>query len=166
MTRFALFSFLIAALACGDDDVVTDDPAEDASMSDAGGDGGGSSDAGSDTDAGSEIEDGGPTADAAGAETDASTPMDDLGASPCAGLTIGTPCRERCPMGFECVDGACLPGAMRPGCGGFAGAMCTTRAFPNCATYSGSDYGPCLSEEEIVCACSALTDRFDCPEAR
>jgi len=171
MTRFALFSALILAFACGDDDdAVTDDPAEDASVTDAGGatDGGRDIDAGSDpTDAGADPADASMSSDAAtpsdaAASTDAA-PEPDLGASPCDGQTIGAPCRDRCPGGYDCVDGACLPGSMRAGCGGFAGAMCTTRAFPNCAYYSGSDYGPCLSEEELACACSVLTDLFDCP---
>ncbi len=163
MTRFALFSFLVLALACGDDDdTVTDDPTEDAAVGD---DAGGTSDEDggtSDTDGGSDPEDGGASDTDAATASDAG-PEPDLGASPCEGQTIGTPCRERCPGAFECVDGACLPGSMRAICGGFAGAMCTTRAFPNCSTYSGADYGPCLSEEEFACACTALTDIFDCP---
>lgn len=161
MTRLAFLSLLVCALACGDDDdTVTDDPTEDASVAD-----GGSSqeDGGSEaTDAGSDP-DGGPGPVDAAPPTDDAGELPDLGTAPCDGLLLGTPCRDSCSRGFECVEGVCLPGSMRAGCGGFAGAMCTTRAFPNCATYSGSDYGPCLSEEEMACACSALTDIFACP---
>jgi len=164
MPRFARFALLVLALACGDDDVPGDDPTEDASVADAGGSGddGGASE----TDAGPDPADGGLDDSGAGAVDaapgDAGPPPDLGGASLCERETIGTVCRDGCAGGYECVDGACLPNSMRPGCGGFAGATCDTRAFPNCATFVGSDYGPCLDEEEFACACATLPDIFEC----
>ena len=162
MLRFALLSALVLTFACGDDTTGADDPAEDASLRDAGG----AADAGRDLDGGSGPTDAGAdSADAAA--TDAAAPTDaaparDLGASPCEGQTLGTLCREGCPGDYACIDGVCLPSPTRAECGGVAGARCTTRTFPNCTYYAGADHGPCLSEHERACACSALTDRFDC----
>lgn len=154
----------VLALACGDD--AGSDGAADAAVRDGGS---GAADAGherSDAGAADAAAADAGAADAAamdsGAATDAATPAD-LGASPCDGLVFGSACRDACAGGYECVDGVCLPGRSRAICGGFAGAMCTTRAFPNCLYYESSDYGPCLSEEERACACAELGDRFDCP---
>lgn len=166
MPRACLFA-LVFVVACGDDDgmVPDDDPMEDSGVDADGGstgpDGGSTDGGNTPMDGGPGATDGGPGAMDAAAPGDAGPPPD-LGPSPCDGLTFGSPCTARCPSGYECVDGACLPGSMRPGCGGFAGAMCTTRAFPNCLYFDSSDYGPCLSEEELTCACEAFSDRFDC----
>lgn len=148
-------------IACGDDDGATDDPAVD---------GGPIVDAGDGTDGGSSAEDAGPAADG-GPETDAGAPADggpgaDLGLDPCAGTLLGSECTDSCSRGYECVDGVCMPDtATRPSCGGFAAEMCTTRAFPHCVYYEDADYGPCLSEAELACACStALASRFVCPD--
>jgi len=162
MRRFLPLLACVLLIACGDDDGTTDEPAVD---------GGPVADGGGETTDGGTAGDAGPGADG-GPAADASAPADggpeaDLGIlDPCAGTLLGSECTDSCSRGYECVDGVCMPNmTTRPGCGGFAGERCTTRAFPHCVYYADADYGPCLSEDELACACStALASRFVCPE--
>ena len=83
---------------------------------------------------------------------------------------LGKPCTSAsdCGGGYTCggEPSACLPpGSGRPDCGGFAGAECpTTGAYTVCRYFARSDYGPCLTTEEAVCACAGRArPYFDCP---
>jgi hypothetical protein len=157
--RSALLFACLALVACGDDDGSTDEPSLDGGPP---GVDGGAVDGGPALGDAGLVADGGPASDAGPVD---GGPPSDLGLGPCSATLLGSECTDSCSRGYECVDGACMPPASRPGCGGFAGATCDTRAFPHCVYYESSDYGPCLSEEEFACACSsAIASRFACPE--
>lgn len=173
-----IFSFLVLvsfAFACGDDDS-SDAGGQDVGAgdtfvaADAGTSDSGSGDAIPETDTGPALDSGGVDSGGVDARPDEDAGSDAGGidanvdsgpAGPCDGLAIGRECP--CRGGFVCVEGRCMPEEGRATCGGIAGVMCTTRAFPECTYFPGADFGPCLSTVERACVCAEHRDLFVCP---
>jgi len=82
-----------------------------------------------------------------GGDTMTEPPATDDGGSSSEGggdtTTSGPPmgCDPPCPMGEECVDGACFPAACDPPCG--ADQMCVAGVCEDMPPPDSSDYGPC-----------------------
>ncbi|MFT5354231.1 MAG: hypothetical protein ACI9KE_001436 [Polyangiales bacterium] len=161
---------------CGDDDA-SDAGLRDAGAADARGADSGPADAAAPSDAADDVEADSPDVASFDASTsgDAGTDAAETDGGPdtgpdvgpvglCVGLEIGRECP--CTDAFLCVDGRCVPGRRRATCGGFAGDVCTTRAFPECTFSVGSDFGPCLSTSEQACVCSEHRDLYACDEMR
>lgn len=166
---------VLALAACSDNDGPGDSglmdatsPEPDTGLADAGPDADDESDAATDaadTDAGADSgADSGPEADAG---NDAA--MDDVGTDtgdPCDAIDLGERCEsdDECRAPYRCDDafGRCVPPSDRMICGGIAGAMCSTRTFPECTLVSGASGGPCLSTQESLCVCRDHSDVYAC----
>ena len=80
----------------------------------------------------------------------------DDGDGACQGVGRSCSAARPCPGLLDCYspdgDGEGVCSSPRPGCGGFAGTLCTTGLF--CATLTGTDIGMCVTEAERVCICA------------